>query len=572
MLMVSVGVAFGLGLLLALKLDVRSHLGDTDDAMRLVMVRDLLAGRGWYDQWISRLNPPAGLYMHWSRLVDGGIASLISILRLFATPVTAEWLARVIWPLLWIFPAVAAALWLARNLGARSAVLTTAVLLVVDLPLYRQFQPGRIDHHDIQIVMTLIALAAATSPRRPIACAVIAGAASALGLAVGLEGLFVLALVGAAWALRLAFDRRQSAPAAAYGATLAAGAVCLFMIQTPPWRWDIAVCDALALNLVSALVIAGLGLCAVAGLAPRIPPAARLAALGAVGAVAAGVYVLFEPLCLHGPFAAVEPLAHKLWLDGIQEIQPMSVVFKAERASAIDAVATLLMTLVAAAYLLARRTTRTPQAALAALALLLSCILAARYWRTMDYVAWIGIPLIGVAFSNIAIRRFRDLFLPTLAATTFFSPMSVALAANAAGNAFLLHAPHDPHSWVQTSEPCFAPGAYRELAALPRGTVMSEIDMGSFILAFTPQTALIAPYHRISHEVVLTLQAFDTPVGAAEAKVRALRATYIVDCRDLSLSTRSGTLGARLRAGTPPTWLQPLSPRGATLSIWRVVE
>src|SRR5437763_434317 len=44
--------------------------GDTDDAMRLVEIRDFLAGQGWFDLHQYRLDPPAGLPMHWSRLVD----------------------------------------------------------------------------------------------------------------------------------------------------------------------------------------------------------------------------------------------------------------------------------------------------------------------------------------------------------------------------------------------------------------------------------------------------------------------------------------------------------------------
>ena len=44
--------------------------GDTDDATRVVMVRELLAGRGWWDQHWLRLQPPVGVYMHWSRLLD----------------------------------------------------------------------------------------------------------------------------------------------------------------------------------------------------------------------------------------------------------------------------------------------------------------------------------------------------------------------------------------------------------------------------------------------------------------------------------------------------------------------
>src|SRR3954452_14790108 len=41
---------------------------DTDDAMRLVQVRDLLAGQSWFDLTATRLDPP-GTLMHWSRVV-----------------------------------------------------------------------------------------------------------------------------------------------------------------------------------------------------------------------------------------------------------------------------------------------------------------------------------------------------------------------------------------------------------------------------------------------------------------------------------------------------------------------
>src|SRR5437763_9686188 len=49
----------------------------TDDAMRLVQIRDLLAGQNWFDLTQYRLNPPAGVPTHWSRLIDLPIALLI---------------------------------------------------------------------------------------------------------------------------------------------------------------------------------------------------------------------------------------------------------------------------------------------------------------------------------------------------------------------------------------------------------------------------------------------------------------------------------------------------------------
>ena len=71
------------------------------------MVRDLLhGGRGWYDQAIYRFDAPRGVYMHWSRLVDGGIAGLMWLIGSVSNPQMGEWGGRFLWPLLWIFPLV----------------------------------------------------------------------------------------------------------------------------------------------------------------------------------------------------------------------------------------------------------------------------------------------------------------------------------------------------------------------------------------------------------------------------------------------------------------------------------
>ena len=48
-------------------------LGDTDDNMRMMQVRALLDGQGWYDLSQHRM---AGSNIHWSRLVDLPIATL----------------------------------------------------------------------------------------------------------------------------------------------------------------------------------------------------------------------------------------------------------------------------------------------------------------------------------------------------------------------------------------------------------------------------------------------------------------------------------------------------------------
>jgi hypothetical protein len=45
-------------------------LGDPDDAVRLITVRELLAGAPWFDTTLPRIGAPEPLVSHWSRLID----------------------------------------------------------------------------------------------------------------------------------------------------------------------------------------------------------------------------------------------------------------------------------------------------------------------------------------------------------------------------------------------------------------------------------------------------------------------------------------------------------------------
>src|SRR5665213_587902 len=74
-------------------------IGDTDDAMRLTTVRDLLAGQSWWDHIQHRLNAPYGAEIHWSHLVDAAEGGLILLLKPFAGGM-AETIAVYVWPLL----------------------------------------------------------------------------------------------------------------------------------------------------------------------------------------------------------------------------------------------------------------------------------------------------------------------------------------------------------------------------------------------------------------------------------------------------------------------------------------
>ena len=96
-LFVLIAAAFVLRALLAA--NKTPLLADTDDAMRLVMVRDFLNGQNWYDLIQHRLDVPYGASIHWSRLVDLCIATLLVVFHPLAGSST-ETIVAYVWPLL----------------------------------------------------------------------------------------------------------------------------------------------------------------------------------------------------------------------------------------------------------------------------------------------------------------------------------------------------------------------------------------------------------------------------------------------------------------------------------------
>lgn len=58
-------------------------VGDPDDQMRMLQVRDWLAGQSWWDITQYRMNAPDGGDMHWSRLVDVPLGAVLTILTPF---------------------------------------------------------------------------------------------------------------------------------------------------------------------------------------------------------------------------------------------------------------------------------------------------------------------------------------------------------------------------------------------------------------------------------------------------------------------------------------------------------
>ena len=547
---------------------VATTLGDTDDAMRLVLVRDLLGGRGWWDQWIGRLQPPLGTYIHWSRLVDGALASLIWLFERVMSPANAEYAVRLLWPLAWIFPATLCGLTIARRLGGPAAVFVGAVLLATNIQLYVQFRPGRIDHHDLQITLALVAATCSMARGRRTRWALLGGAAAGLGLAIGIEALAFQAIIGASYGFRLLLDEDEARPARAYGLSLAGFVTLFYAIQTPPWRWSMAFCDSLGWNLLAGVIVGGLGLAAVATWGAKTSWKVRLGLLAVVGVAAAGTFLIIDPACIHGPFGAVDPRVRPFWFDKVQELQPWSRLLVTDRSSAVRVIIMTVMALASAGFLVFRRRPwlRPIKLTMAAL-ILLAAWAAAHAYRMQDYVYWFGVPALAASIGVLGERLLKGLMLPVLLATLVLSPICAAVVVIGLMNLI----PAKAGARTPSDERCYNDATYRTLARLPPGLVLGEIDLGPFILADTKDSVLSAPYHRMSWGILAAHNAQAATSAEAEQKVRALKVGYVVECPINPLRVPAASFEGDLRRGVVPAWLTRVSGSKDLLQIYQVV-
>src|SRR4051794_11147128 len=133
--------------------------GDNDSLLRLVEVRDMLAGQGWFDLHQYRMGLEGGFVMHWSRLVDAPIAAIILVVSaLTGSTALAESVAQVLWPALLFCLTVFFTARAARNFGGAGAVLPAVVVGAAAFHFIGIFSPGALDHHNVQLMLTTASL------------------------------------------------------------------------------------------------------------------------------------------------------------------------------------------------------------------------------------------------------------------------------------------------------------------------------------------------------------------------------------------------------------------------------
>lgn len=543
------------------------HLGDSDDATRLVGVRDLLAGAPWFDTTLPRIGAPEPLLSHWSRLIDLPLAAGIVALRPFLGVDGAELATRIIWPTILLF---ALMLIVTRDVQLRAGTIAAAfaVLLVVTCETALvQFRPGRIDHHNVQILCAVAGVLLLARGLGDWRTGMLAGISFGLGLACGLEAI-ALVVPALALAALLALKDRRFAPGVLATATSATAVLFVALLATiPPSRWLDIRCDALASNLPLLALFCTGGLWAALRTALASSLVSRYVVAGGAAAAGFALYAWLEPACLAGPMGALNPDLNA-WLGEVMETRSVFWLIAHYPAAGLSFLAFVVAGAAAQIALFRRQPAAESgyRTAIVVLAVLLGC------WqiRLMSYASWLVIPALAIWCASLRGSASVSRPIATLSAVVLLSQMVLGVIIGTAVAAVRQVTPSHPAQGADTAS-CHRSSTLRQLSALPPGLAASDVDLGPFIVATTGHRVVAAPYHRLDKGILANEVILTTAHQEALSRMRALGVDYLVLCAVPGQVATPGSLRAALLAGNQVPMLTEVSLSAAGLvRAWRL--
>jgi hypothetical protein len=550
-------------------------LGDTDDNMRMMQVRALLNGQGWFDLRQYRLNPPFGANIHWSRLVDLPIAGLILAFRPFLGGAGAERWAVAIAPLLPYLLLLFSLCLSARRLIHPRAYPFALLALFFAASTNGMFLPERIDHHGWQLGLLALSISAIADPKK-VRGGLTLGISTALSLAIGLEMLIYLAVAGAAMVLFWVHSEFERERLRDYAVSLGGSTALAFLVFASNDNRQ-AVCDALSPVWLSDIMLASALAYGLAWLSPA-DWKRRLALAVVAGLIVAAFHASLWPHCLQRP-EGVSPEVERLWLSHVKEARPFymhgwriaSLIIALPATGAIGWLA--LIWLRRADPALLRRTIGAALPGFAATLLL--------FWQTRTGPAAQMMAVIGAA----ALGWF---LVPTVWNSRFSSlraigaAIAVIVAAGAAVPFVLNFIPEEKSTAREAAigkanRLCASLWGLHPVAIQPKGVVFTFVDLGPRLITLTPHDAITGPYHRNGQQIADVMNAWRGDTDQAHRIIAHYHSNYVLTCPNSSTTTIFESEAPKgfyvqLNHGQVPKWLSPVElPKDSPFKMWKVV-
>jgi hypothetical protein len=553
---------------------------DTDDAMRLTRVHDLLGGQGWFDLVQHRLNTPFGAEIHWSRLIDVPEAAIVLLFRPFGADV-ADIAAAYVWPLglllilLWFSGAMA------FRFGGRETAVPALLLPAFCLITMAEFSPGRLDHHGVQIILSFAMLGATMLSLERRRFAIAAGIAAAAALAIGIEGLPLIGATALAFGLSWVVDRRHAPTMRSFGLSFALAAIVALAIGMAPERWFEPAFDQISVVYVTAAVLCGMTFTVLSLLPFDARPARLAAGILAGGAVGAAILVTWPGL-LKGPYGSLDPWLVTHWIDRISEAQPWWVSAVGDPTYPVAVLVPVLVALLVIGWhAMLGEPAKRGAWLVYGLFLIVALLVMLLQIRAARVAVPLAIPacavLIAAARARYLARRRPLEILGLVGAWCVSAGLVVAVMVNVVLLAFPAYAEATTDKTREARQACLMPKAFTSLAAMSPVRIMTPIDLGSHVLLYTRHAVVAAPYHRNAQGVRDAFSFFNDPIDKARDILETRNIGLVVVCPSLpeirGMVDHTDDSFVTLYANDKlPAWLTPLPLDGTTLKAWTVAK
>jgi hypothetical protein len=545
------------------------YLGDIDDVLRALQVRELLRSGAWFDRTLPMISMPEAYVSPWSRLVDLPYVVLAKGLSPFFGEEAGLKAAFQIWPPVMLIAYCVLVVSIVNEMLPRGKVLETpalvATMLAMALSIW-EFSPGRIDHHNVQLLAILCIFWGLIRWTRW--SAVMSGVAVVVSTAVGLELLplvaLVLAAVGVSWILR---RPGSAAFYAAFGLAVALATPLAGLLLIGAKGIVATECDAFSAPYITGLVGYGLVTAVTAALLVRSGPWTRIIVLVVAGSALIAALAVSFPLCLSGPYHMIDPLSRELWLERVWQEHSILLFFEQGYFPHLLALGVLVVVLVLALPVVVSAwrsgTTGTSIVfAVAVAALVLTC-LQTRYIRFPTALIPLFIPVALAAVSGSQKLAMR-LLAGTIAALAVLGWMLHLAVPVHLRNLDVV----DFMAFGDCKDPDLS-----DLASLPAGRIIAPTSLGLYMADRLPSGMTIAgiSFHRSSPGIKRILEAFlSTDPQTRQSALAPF--DYLAVCRfALPTTLENTTLYAALTHGVSwPGMVRVTTDPEAKVQIYRI--
>lgn len=575
---------------------------DTDDYQRLLEVRSWMAGQSWFDVTNYRMDPPFGAEMHWSRLVDVPIATLVGFFDLFVDTSLAERITAIVWPAMLLITTVFIILAICRRLDAKINPLLAVLFTVTCVTALTEFRPGRIDHHSIQIIFFLsivLGLVSTSSKWGHYLIAVAAAASISIGLDAILLIVLALAWLGLEWAIG---NDKGGRGLIRTGMGLLIAMPVMFALTIAPGDWLLARCDQISIVYLQAFCLVGVTFLALAWIGRRLEQmsahitpgkiiAARLMSGVVLGGICASLVLLLHPQCAAGPFGSIDPELKARWLGDVLEAKGLAEQMSLNPQLWVWVFAYGMLMLVVSAYVLKSRFSVQREFLVLFVLLAASFLAGFLQYRALRIGVFAAIPFCVVfwhmLWQNVGNRwpnsKLKPGFVQLAATLVLLSPTWLGASALLPSSNEVSY-PVSTAVASTTQEPewkqqeadllCNKQSQYSVLAGLPKSYVMTDINSGPATLVFTDHDVVGGPYHRNTQAILDMVDFYSTNPEKSEQIARRRGVQYVTYCemqRPLTESEKtSDALLVQIMNDREPDWLKRLSSKNDRLHVFKV--